>query len=194
MIQQSYVMIIIVTTQGEITLRRRLKREIIFSIYEKLRWIDYCIFDTWSLFKNFNNALALLKQLLQETILSNSSPLSMNSRRPENAKVFTLSAVYRTKRVLRSPLGKKIIHSLCVVRRNRSLLRLPGFLGTINIKTNAFSSSKYLGTISNENCDGLWFCLRKKPQINSVRVSCVHVRDVNSCSRFFVSIQRTLHR
>ena len=38
--------------------RRRLKRDINFSIWEKLQWID-----TWSLFNEFNNDLVLRKQL-----------------------------------------------------------------------------------------------------------------------------------
>ena len=37
---------------------------------------------------------------------------------------------------------------------------------------------RFIGTLSNKNGDGvryqLWFCLRKKPRINSVRVNCVH--------------------
>ena len=43
---------------------RRFKHDINFSISEKLQWILLTtVFDIWSLFKDFNNALVVLKQL-----------------------------------------------------------------------------------------------------------------------------------
>ena len=52
------------------------------------------VFDTWSLFKDFNNALVGLKKIVVsvlKSILSNSSRLSTSSRRPEDVKIPRLA-------------------------------------------------------------------------------------------------------
>ena len=74
--------------------RRRLKRDIKFSIYKRSYDELTTVFDIWSLFKDFNNALLLLKSIavsMLKSILSNSSRLSASLRRPEDVKMLRLA-------------------------------------------------------------------------------------------------------